>query len=401
MKMLAVIFVAVAVVAMLTLPTAALPSLPSVAAHPCPKGWTYSSYDDSCSATWPRNNRSTSQNNLPTTVSYFDALHWCHLQGAELPVIIDITTQLAFYQNLIGTQSGRMWWLGVRADPSVVSPPQRWIVESSHRSAGFVFSWDTKRSMPGIYDDCVAMHQNGTGVSGRVFGGNGKMITIGCEERASVICTKQRVPVSITGTDGSLPRRLEFVEGSPLTITFFGNRIPNGTLVSLQSMTPDMVNLTLPEGAQTHCKRVSNLTGVHTPFVLIPDDTLTSSQRVCNGTCMTASITIPSTWPLVRGSQYSFCFFNPVPHFSTPNDFSEYQNEYLKGAFLEVVQNVNSFLSDVCAIRRQEVDVVEGTGKPDSQLPASSAPFVFESPIAGSLNDQRIASKTTTVPWGR
>lgn len=389
------------IIAVLLLEASALPSLPSVAAHPCPHGWTYSSYDDSCSAYWPRNNRSTAEHNLPTYVSYFDALSWCKSQGAELPVIVDVTTQLAFYQNLIGTNSGKMWWIGVRADPSVASTPQRWLIEGSKRSAGFEFSWDIKRNMPGVYDDCIAMHQNGTGVSGRVFGGNGKMITLGCEERASVICTKQRVPVSITGTDGNLPHRLEFVEGTPLTITFYGNRIPNGTLVSLQSMTPQMVNLTLPERAQTHCKVVSNLTGVQTPFVLIPSDTLTSSQRLCNGTCMTASITIPTTWPLIRGAQYSFCFFNPSPYFATPNDSNEYQNEYLPGTYLEVVQNENSFLTDVCAHRRQEVDVVEGTGNLDSQLPASTPPYKFESPITGPLNAQHIADTTTLEKWGR
>lgn len=379
----------------------ALPVIPSVAAKPCPLGWTYSTFDDSCNAVWPlRSNRSTALHNLPTLVSYHDAVAFCQLFDAELPVIVDLTTQLAFLQHLAGTSSGRRWWIGLHADPSEKNT-QRWI-DKNGRSSGFVFDWDAKRNQPGAYDGCIVMHQNGTTASGRVFGGNGKMITYGCEEKAHVICTKQRVPVSITGLDGELPHRIEFVEGSSLQISFYGNRIPNGTLVTLQSMTPEMTNLSLPDRSPTRCRAVSNVTGVQTPFTLIPDDTLTSSRRLCNGTCMTASITIPSNWPFVRGARYSLCFFVPVPHFTEPNDLAEYQHELLgPDAFVEVVQSTSSFLTDVCTHRRQGVDVVVGTGLVDSEIAEEAPPYMFESPIEGAEYQQQHRAHTEQrVPWG-
>eukprot|EP00331_Platyophrya_macrostoma_P008006 CAMPEP_0176416042 /NCGR_PEP_ID=MMETSP0127-20121128/6132_1 /TAXON_ID=938130 /ORGANISM="Platyophrya macrostoma, Strain WH" /LENGTH=182 /DNA_ID=CAMNT_0017796085 /DNA_START=50 /DNA_END=594 /DNA_ORIENTATION=- len=141
----------------------ALPSLPSYAQHPCPRGWLWNAFDDSCNMLWPKFNRTASSRvgNMPTFLSFHEATAFCNSYDAELPIIVDIPTQLTWYMNIAGNHSGRRWWVGVRADPSVKGPPQTWMTANG-RTSGFVFSWDSKRNMPGVYDGCVAMHQVGT-----------------------------------------------------------------------------------------------------------------------------------------------------------------------------------------------------------------------------------------------
>lgn len=375
-----------------TFTATAQPTLPTAATVPCPTNWTWNSFDDSCNIVYP--NLTTRMGDVPSFVSFAQATEYCRSQNAALPVIIDLPTQLTFYRELVGMQSGRRWWVGVQLDPSVKNTSlQRWITATG-RSTGFVFDWDTKRLMPNLYDRCVVMHEIGN-YSKRVHGGNGKMLTVDCEQRHSVVCTKQRVPVKLEGFNDGLPRRIPFVHRTyDLNITFLGPRIPAGTLVTLQTLDPAQgLPLSQRTGTETHCKSVTDVTGVSTPFPLTVSNFWYNSTRtpsLCNGSCMSASIVIPKTWALQRGARYSFCFYVPLP-FATPNNLPEYQFELLGSqAYLEVVQHDKDFLRDVCTRRTQDLQAVVAGGPVDSQLPVVSNPSPLDSPIEGVYGQQHL-----------
>ena len=264
--------------------------------RPCPANWTYSSFDDSCNIVYP--NLTTRMGDVPSYVSFQQATDYCKSQNATLPIIIDLPTQLVYYRNLVGMASGRRWWVGVQLDPAVKNTSlQRWITANG-RPTGFVFDWDTKRLMPNLYDRCVVMHEIGNATI-RVHGGNGKMLTVDCEQRHSVVCTKQRVPVAIQGFNDGTPRRIPFVyQTYDLNVTFLGTRIPAGTLVTLQTLDPNMnMSLSQRTGSATHCQALSNISGAATPFSLPVANywyTPAANPTLCNGgSCMSATVVIP------------------------------------------------------------------------------------------------------------
>jgi hypothetical protein len=359
----------------------AAPPVTPYASQPCPTGWNYHDWDDSCNSVWPKSNRSAARlNNAPSLLTFAQATAFCGSHGAELPIIRDIPTQLTYYMNLALNNSGIKWWIGVSADKRFANN-QTWVT-SSGRPVGFVFNWDAARVQPKALDRCAVMHQVGLPAS-RVYGGNGFMISSDCYERHSVICTKQRVPVSITAINDGAPRQISLIYGFPLTISIMGHRIPDGTQVSLQSASARTA-VPIPDRAPTHCKAILNMSGVAAPFVLNVSNTSVASSLCTRNTCAVGSFTIPADWPVVRGARYSLCFFTALP-FSTPVSFREFEYELLgPAAYIEVFQHTPDYLSDVCTRRTQDMQVVSGDGVADNKLPPDTAPYFFDSRVEGT-----------------
>lgn len=351
-------------------------------AQSCPAGWDHSTFDDSCNIVLPRFNRTAAIGSMPTYASFDDATAWCASLNAALPIIVDNTTQLDYYTNLTGVHSGVAWWVGVRANPSIGNQSV-WIT-ANFRTNGFQFLWDTKRDQPNPYGRCVIMHQLGN-ASARVYGGNGAMVATDCEKKHSAICTMQRVPVAIEALQGEAPAQQELVYGYQTTITFYGSRIPNGTQVSLQTQDPSLFVTYGQTGAATNCVSVTTLTGASTPLPLTIIGTLNNSLCVNASNCTVATITLPASWPFVRGANYSFCFFVPLP-FSNYSNPAEFQNNLLgPAAMLTIVQGALSYLRDTCSRFQEELGVVLGTGTNDAQR-APVIPPMFNAPIQGQYN---------------
>ena len=378
----------------------ASPPVISYSAKPCPSGWNYNPWDDSCNSVWPKPNRSTRQHNAPSLMTFDQATAFCSSLHADLPIIRDIPTQLTYYMNLALNNSGIKWWVGVRADKRFATN-QTWITKTG-RPTGFLFDWDTKRKQPNAFDGCVVMHQVGNAAT-RVYGGNGKMISSDCYERHSVICTKLRVPVAISAINNGASRQISLIYGFPLTITIMGNRIPVGTQVTLQSSSSTTAE-TIPNREPTHCAKIVDISGVSVPFVLNVSDSVLPSTRLCNGTCNTGTFTIPASWPLVRGAKYSLCFFVALP-FTSPVSLTEYQNELLGAqTYIEVFQHDQDYLRDVCTRRTQDMQVVTGDGVADNKLPPVANPFYFDSRVEGTryeadLEEDRMPMQPGPQGW--
>lgn len=372
----------IVVAALAVLHVLAAPPVTAYSAQPCPVGWNYHAWDDSCNSVWPKSNRSArTQGNAASLMTFAQATDYCRSKGAELPVIRDLPTQLTYFMNLALNNSGIKWWVGVSADKRFATN-QTWVT-STGRPQGFLFNWDTVRNQPNSKERCAVVHQVGN-PSKRVYGGNGFMLTSDCYERHSVICSMQRVPVSITAINGGVPRQLSLIYGFPLTISIMGHRIPDGTMVSLQA---GSVNTAVPvtERAPTQCKSIVSLSGVATPFLLNISNTSVAGPTLCtNGTCAVGTFTIPSNWSVVRGARYSLCFFNAWP-FNAPVAFTEFEYELLgPEAYIEVFQHDPDYLVDVCTRRTQGMQVVTGDGAADDKLAPDTQPYFFDSRIESS-----------------
>jgi hypothetical protein len=152
-----------------------------------------------------------------------------------------------------------------------------------------------------------------------------------------------------------------------------GNRIPDGTQVSLQSFVENR--------APTRCRSVLNMSGVAAPFTLNVSDTPVTSPLCTNNTCAVGTFTIPSTWPVVRGARYSLCFFTALP-FTSPVSFREFEYDLLgPEAYIEVFQHSPDYLRDVCTRRTQNMQVVTGDGVADSKLVPDTEPYFFDSRV--------------------
>lgn len=337
---------------------------------PCPTGWNHDRNDDTCNAIFPRQNHNFT---VGGKVNFYEAAHFCAGEGAEMPLIYS-TAKLAYYNGLAGPTSGRTWWIGVRNDPSHRSLPQRWITRQ-RRTEGFLFEWDGKQQPQPGPQGCVVQHMRGD--KKKTVGGRTKMVTRDCYERHSVICTKPRVPPHISAVNQQPPGRIEAVWRHPNTYTFWGQNIPYGTRLSLQTTTEE--EFVEAPNQPTRCKHVGVVHGASEPIELNVTKTA-FYNKLCNGTCQSATVTFPSTWPFVRGAKYSLCFFVPRP-WATPQVPTEYDYELLGGdAFVEVVQKHEEYLRDVCLRRRHNLEMFYGSGHVDTHRDLAH-PWYFESAV--------------------
>jgi hypothetical protein len=339
----------------------------------CPTGWTLAPFDDTCNAVWPRRAVNGSAINatyafdMSMKMNFQLAQEFCAAQGATLPQIRDLTTQLPFYKTMMGTTSGRGYWLNVWSDPTttITGPTTSTWVTTDLRPSGFVFDWDTAPAMPRSYDRCAFMGMRGNGASKTVHGYNEKMYGSDCNSDQHALCTKPRIPLTINAINEGEPRRIEFVyKTSTLELRFYGPRIPTGTLVTLQSSSATSPSSEAAHGQPTHCKNIKDVTGVSAPFTLTVateqvGTNVTFNNEYCgSGTCDVGTITIPSTHPFVLGASYSLCFFVASP-FATPSVLSEYEHELLGGDMvIDVVTKYDTYLENVCERRKQTIESI-------------------------------------------
>jgi len=215
-------------------------------------------------------------------------------------------------------------------------------------------------------------------------GGNDRMITKDCYEKAHVVCTKPRVETAITLVDGAAPGRIEVLHGYERTIHFGGPYIPPGTQVTMQ--TTDGDNWATNSKHETGCSKVYHIEGSSAPR-LLNVTTHKYGHPSCTGQghsgdlCEEATITFPADWPWVRGARYSFCFFVPTP-FRRPSVVGEWETELAKGAYVEVVQKHTDYLKDVCLRRRHHVDLFYGNGWTDMERTSGNdRHWYFDSPV--------------------
>ena len=356
----------------------ALAAVPYVS-RPCETGWNHNPADDSCNMVFPsvgNQNRTGTGDAVPVT--YWDAQAFCAKHRGAVPAIQNITWQLPYLMRLVrsSTVPGAAWWIGVHADrkDKKVGPNQRqrWVTPND-RDEGFTFRWDGSRHMPS-YEGCVVMHMIG---DKKHTGGNDKMITVDCDERHHVVCTKPRVEASLTMLDHWVPGRVEVLHGYEKRVTFAGPYIPQGLRVTMQ--TTDERNSLVPPRRVTHCDHIHTLTGASEPMLL----NITAKREyspLCNGTCQYATITFPASWPWVRGAQYSFCFFVPFP-FNEPRAHAEWRTELMRNAYIEVVQKHTDYLRDVCDRRKANVNLFYGDGRTDLNRDKKTGPWYFDSPV--------------------
>eukprot|EP00388_Colpodella_angusta_P015581 GDKJ01038619.1.p1 GENE.GDKJ01038619.1~~GDKJ01038619.1.p1 ORF type:complete len:266 (-),score=0.35 GDKJ01038619.1:62-859(-) len=259
--------------------------------------------------------------------------------------------------------------------------------------------------VPRSYDRCVAMHMKGLSLF--TPGGNEKMIGTDCSASHHVICTKKRVPVGIGAVNGGEPRRIEFIwNTTTLSLTFYGSRIPAGTLLTLQTGDDSVSNPTQYR-QQTQCVKVSNITNASTPLPLTVTSTSNSTlnatfaARYCGAnstTCDVATVTIPSTWPFIRGAKYSLCFFM-ADLFATPSSsLNEYQYNMLgSNMYIDVVQKYTSYQEDICEYRKHDIETFYG-GYSDSNQPRRTM-NAFDASVEDSKNTL-LSFKTLNPPQG-
>lgn len=379
----------------------------------CPAGWSLLPWDDTCSAVWPRaqiNGDAYDGVNaalLSRPMNFNRAREMCAEQDASLPTIRDLATQLEFYKDLVGRTSGRSFWINVWADPAdkdfATNPGGTPWITTDRRDVGFVFDWDLKRSMPRPFDRCVAMHMKGDGIA--VHGGNEKMIGTDCGSVHHVVCTKKRVPAGIAAINEGEPRRMEFVwNTSDLQLTFYGTRIPEGTLLTLQSA--NGVDSQILNRQPTRCQGIRSISGVSAPFRLsvtasVPSIDADFSDRFCGAgstTCDTATVTIPRDWPFVRGAKYSLCFF-VADIFDTPSSsLLEFENELLGDEMvIDVVQKYSSYQEDICDMRAKDITTFYGGYSDTAQPKLTQTPF--DSAVEES-KDTLLSFETLNPPKG-
>ena len=370
----------------------------------CPVGWSLSSFDDTCNAVWPRRAVNGSSINasyafaLSMKMNFPLAKSFCEAQGATLPLIRDLATQLPFYKNLMGNQSGSGYWLNVWSDPTNTingSTVNSWVT-TDLRPAGFVFDWESSPAMPRSYDRCVYMGMKGSPQT--VHGYNEKMYGSDCNGDFHALCTKPRIPQSINAVNEGEPRRIEFVYNfTNLTLRFYGAHIPTGTQVTLQTSSSSTPNSDVAQGLPTHCKNIQNITGASVPFTLsvateqIGTNTSFNNAYCGSNTCDVGTITIPYTHPFVLGYSYSLCFFVASP-FPSPVVLSEYEHELLgESMVIDVVTKYDTYLENVCERRKQTIDSIvspTSTNFDDSNLPnlRVNGQFPFTSRVENSLD---------------
>ena len=338
----------------------------------CPFGWKHYAPADQCYRFWGSEGFNSS---YVVRRTYDEASEVCSRYGAELPIVVN-GSQLEFILDYVGRNSGRQVWTQIREDPTMlaVNGTKFW-TQHGHPFNEF-FDWDHRRKMPGP-ESCVALQTAGDPAR-RIVGGNNKMITVDCYERLGTLCVKERRPVHIGGVNMTAAGRVDHIWNRELILKFVGARIPSGTRVSLQT-TDDSYFATAPPGYPTNCTFIRPLHAASAPVTL----NVTSrpwSHKLCNGTCDEATFVLPAGTPFVRGARYSFCFFNPIP-FHVPKSDREYGQNLLPDAYLEVIQDRNEYLQDVC-IRHQSS--VEGFVNGKSDLDRDIVrPYYFDSRHAG------------------
>lgn len=336
---------------------------------PCPFGWAPYLPTDECYKVWPSNNWNAS---VKVQVTFDDAALFCASLQAGLPIPRN-HSHMDWMLRLMGKTSGSVVWLGIRDDPSNLKWPQVWRTAAG-RDFNEFFEWDTKQGMPGP-EPCIGL-QAGGDLARRIPGGNNKMLTLDCFERMSVMCVKQRVPVSITAVNLTMMGTVQQVWRDPLTLHFYGRRIPVGTLVSLQT-TNEHFSSGLPN-QPTHCRNVKPLVG-DSVYVRLNVSTKTLRHPACNGTCMIASASWPATTPFVRGAKYSACFFVPLP-FANFKNAREFSQDFIPGVAIEFVQRRSEYLQDVCTRHQEDVNLFLGSHTNDRGRPIVR-PYYFTSGV--------------------
>jgi hypothetical protein len=333
----------------------------------CPHDWAHRAADDSCYRVFPNDHQNST---MKVRVTFDEATAYCASQGAVLPVMWNASLT-DFIAGVVGKTSGEAVWNGIRADPSVKTLPQVWKTDMG-RTFTEHFDWDLRQQMP-QYEDCVALHMGGD-IARRIVGGNNKMVTIGCQERLSVVCQKLRVPVHIRGVNQTQHGVLTHVWNQPLSLDIIGGKIPAGTRVTLQTTTPAF--FATGANVPTNCRRVQPLTGASLPLTLNVT-TRHFAHGICNGTCDVATVSMPAATPFVRGAKYSLCFFVPGP-FAAPNELSEYGRNLVPNVIIEVIQKRSEYLMDVCTRHQHSVQLFFGAGHVDTNRDKVS-PFYFNS----------------------
>ena len=342
-------------------------------AVPCPGGWTHFSATDECYRFWGSEGWNET---IVIRRTYDEAVEVCKREQAELPVIHNASQMDFLFDRLIGRSTGHQVWLQVREDLASREPFQLWRTNRGRHFDEF-FDWDLRRRMPG-HESCIAL-QAGGDRSRRIVGGNNKMVTVDCYERLGVLCAKQRVPVQLGAVNETIRGAIPILWRRELHLTLFGNRIPPGTIVSLQTTTDDYFATAAPR-SPTNCSIVRPLVGDARPLHLNVSQMSRWSPH-CNGTCDMAHLVIPEDLPLVRGARYSFCFFVPIPFASFKSE-REFGVNLIPEVYLEVIQPREEYLRDVCTRHQNLVEGFMINGRDDSNRPLVR-PYYFNSLAQG------------------
>jgi hypothetical protein len=358
----------------------------------CPENWT--PYNEWCFKHFSALTSATDTHNrpnetLPTQMTFDEALTYCQAEHHATIVPIQNASMMNFLRDLVGQKTGKKFWNGVYQDAryqqhgySISSTVWRTV----YNRTGFqdFFSWDQRRGMPHLTEDCIAYHISGD-LSKRIVGGNDAMISFPCNSRAEVVCGRLRDQWTVTAVNKTTSGALLAVEDRPLRLLIVGNNLPLNFGVQLQTTNYKTHNG--EEGQPTHCVQ----THLRTPIFMNESSTpafatniteIVSFHPHCNGTCSQTFLDFPppNKLNLQRGFKHSLCFFLPLDY-ATPLSSDEFRWDFFPDLYIEVGIRERTYLEETCERHQQLVNLLYMDSNATDKTRVVESPWYFDGPV--------------------